>query len=263
MPWPLGSSSSDKSIDGKKRSVSWKDNLNSTDWSHYTDPRTVIPTILLTTTILVSVRIYRSYLSRIPEATYIRPRFFRKRSLFGKVTRVGDADNFHLFHTPGGRMAGWEWAPGRKIPENKMELKNNTIHVRIAGIDAPEGAHFGKPAQPYSAEALEWLRNYIMDRRVRAYIYKRDQYERVVATVWVRRWLFRKDVGKEMLKAGFATVYEAKSGAEFGDFEEKYRAIEEKAKRKKLGMWAGRAKDYESPRDFKTRTAALSDTKLK
>ncbi|KAL2065108.1 hypothetical protein VTL71DRAFT_4248 [Oculimacula yallundae] len=260
MPWPSRSSDSEKrDSDGKKNPVSWTDNLNSTDWSHYTDPRTVIPTILLTTTILVSARIYRSYLSRIPEATYIRPRFFRNRSLFGKVTRVGDADNFHLFHQPGGRMAGWDWA--RKIPENKMELKNKTIRVRLAGIDAPESAHFGKPAQPYSAEALAWLKNYIMDRRVRAYIYKRDQYERVVATVWVRRFLFRKDVGKEMLKAGYATVYEAKSGAEFGDFEEKYRAIEAKAKRKKRGMWAMKAEDFESPREFKTRTAGHNDTK--
>ncbi len=280
MPWPPWSSNSDRDSGDKKRHVSWTDNLNSTDWSHYTDPRTVIPTLLLTTTILVSVRVYRSYLRRIPEATYIRPGFFRKRSLFGKVTRVGDADNFHLFHTPGGRLTGWEWVPGRKIPEKKSDLKNNTvghsflqvfpyiphrliasqIHIRLAGIDAPEGSHFGKPAQPYSAEALQWLKNYILNRRVRAYIYKRDQYERVVATVWVRRFLFRKDVGKEMLKAGLATVYEAKMGAEFGDFEEKYRKAEEVAKRKKLGMWAGNAKDYESPRDYKTRTA-FNDTK--
>ena len=135
------------------------------------------------------------------------------------------------------------------------------IHVRLAGIDAPEGAHFGKPAQPYSAEALEWLKNYIMNRRVRAYIYKRDQYERVVATVWVRRFLFRKDVGKEMLKAGMATVYEAKMGAEFGDFEEKYRKMEELAKKKQRGMWSSKAEDYESPRDYKTRTAAVNETK--
>lgn len=94
-----------------------------------------------------------------------------------------------------------------------------------------------------------------MNRRVRAYIYKRDQYERVVATVWVRRWLIKRDVGKEMLKKGFATVYEAKMGAEFGEFEAAYRKAEEVAKRKKLGMWAGKQKDYESPRDFKTRMA--------
>lgn len=59
-----------------------------------------------------------------------------------------------------------------------------------------------------------------------------------------------------MLKAGMATVYEAKMGAEFGDFEENYRQEEEVARRKKRGMWAGREADYESPRAYKTRTAA-------
>ncbi|KAN0122245.1 SNase domain containing protein [Hyaloscypha variabilis] len=261
MRWPPWSPDSERDRDDKKRSVSWVDSLNATDWSHYSDPRTLIPTILLTTTILVSVRLYHSYLRRIPEATHIRPGFFRKRSLFGTVTRVGDADNFHLFHTPGGRLAGWGWLPGRRIPQKKTHLKGNTIHVRLAGVDAPEAAHFGKPPQPYSAEALEWLKNYILNRRVRAYIYKRDQYERVVATVWVRRFLFRRDVGKAMLKAGLATVYEAKTGVEFGDFEEKYREAEAIAKRKKRGMWKENPEEYESPRDYKTRTAATNETK--
>lgn len=81
----------------------------------------------------------------------------------------------------------------------------------------------------------------------------------MVATVWVRKFLFRKDVGKAMLKAGMATVYEAKMGAEFGEFEAQYRAIEEEAKKKKLGMWSGKKKDYESPRDYKTRTAAAAN----
>jgi endonuclease YncB( thermonuclease family) len=108
---------------------------------------------------------------------------------------------------------------------------------------------------------LEWLKAYLLNRRVRAYIYKRDQYERVVATVWVRKFLFRRDVGKEMLRAGLATVYEAKMGAEFGEFEENYRQTEERAKRKKRGMWAGNPNDYESPRDYKTRTASMNETK--
>lgn len=127
MRWPPRSSDSERDGDEKKRSVSWEDSLNATDWRHYTEPRTLIPTLLLTTTILVSVRLYRSYLRRIPEATHIRPGFFRKRSLFGTVTRVGDADNFHLFHQPGGRLAGWGWFPGRKIPEKKVELKGKTV----------------------------------------------------------------------------------------------------------------------------------------
>ena len=61
-----------------------------------------------------------------------------------------------------------------------------------------------------------------------------------------------------MLKAGLATVYEAKIGAEFGNFEQKYRAAEEKAKRKKRGMWGAKGK-LETPREFKTRTAGIVD----
>lgn len=69
-----------------------------------------------------------------------------------------------------------------------------------------------------------------------------------------------------MLKVGLATVYEAKSGAEFGTSEHKYRAAEEKAKAQKVGMWAkptllqklsgGNTKAPESPREYKARHAA-------
>lgn len=46
------------------------------------------------------------------------------------MTRVGDADNFHLFHTPGGRLTGWGWLPGRKVPEKKADLKGKTVFLR-------------------------------------------------------------------------------------------------------------------------------------
>lgn len=135
------------------------------------------------------------------------------------------------------------------------------IHIRIAGVDAPELAHFGRPAQPYSTEALEWLRGYILHRRVRAYIYRRDQYDRVIATVYVRRGLLRRDVGLQLLKRGLATVYEAKMGAEFGQFEERYRRAEWWAKKRRRGMWAAKTVAFESPRDFKARMALLEGGK--
>jgi endonuclease YncB( thermonuclease family) len=133
------------------------------------------------------------------------------------------------------------------------------IAIRIAGIDAPEGAHFGNEAQPHSAEALAWLRSYILNRRVRAHIYKRDQYDRIVATVFARRGLLRRNVGLEMLKAGMATVYEAKSGAEFGDLEDKYRRVEAQARSRRKGIWSGKQKDFESPRDYKNRINAANE----
>lgn len=90
---------------------------------------------------------------------------------------------------------------------------------------------------------------------MRARIYKRDQYDRVVATVWVRRWLlFRRDVGLEMLRRGLATTYEAKSGAEFGGLEAQYRAAEAKAKARRRGMWGGKGV-FESPREYKRKIA--------
>jgi endonuclease YncB( thermonuclease family) len=102
---------------------------------------------------------------------------------------------------------------------------------------------------------------------VRAHIYKRDQYDRVVATVYVRRppFLFlRRDVGYEMLKRGLATTYEAKTGVEFGGpiAERRYRAAEQIARMKGRGMWAsekgglfglGKGTTLESPREYKTR----------
>jgi endonuclease YncB( thermonuclease family) len=120
-------------------------------------------------------------------------------------------------------------------------------------VDAPEGPHFGRPGQPYAAEALTFLSDYILNRRVRAQIYKRDQYNRVVATVFVRKFLFKKDVGLEMLKQGMATVYEAKSGVEWGGRKEIYEAAEAQAKAKKLGIWSGKEKDFESPRAYKSK----------
>jgi endonuclease YncB( thermonuclease family) len=66
-------------------------------------------------------------------------------------------------------------------------------------------------------------------------------------------------VGLEMIKAGLATVYEAKTGAEFGKLEAKYREAEQRAQVKKIGMWAIEKKNFESPRDYKVRMAAIPE----
>jgi hypothetical protein len=68
---------------------------------------------------------YQSYLRRFPGPGHIAPNFFRRRSLFGKVTSVGDGDGFHMFHTPGGRLAGWGWL--RRVPKDRKELKGRTV----------------------------------------------------------------------------------------------------------------------------------------
>lgn len=109
----------------KKKAVSWNESLNATDWAHFAEPRNWVPTLLVTATALGLLQFYRSYLRRIPGTNYIHPGFFRRRSLLGRVTSVGDGDNFHLFHTPGGRLAGWGWL--RKVPKSKKEVRGRTV----------------------------------------------------------------------------------------------------------------------------------------
>ena len=131
MQWPtwLFSSSSKPSEDDRdnRKPISWSDSLNKTDWTHYTDPRNLVPVVLLTSGVLLTVHLHRTYLRRIPGATDVRSSTFRKRSLFGYVTRVGDGDGFRLYHTPGGRLTGWGWL--RKVPltEKKGVLKDKTV----------------------------------------------------------------------------------------------------------------------------------------
>ena len=287
MPWPslwpfgskqsqkddTASSSKDKLKELKEEVLSndgidkVKEGIKSTSWDDFATPQTLVGTVILTSGILVSIRFYKRYLRRIPNVKHIKPEELRTRSIFGKVTSVGDGDNFRIFHTPGGRLAGWGWLPGRTVPTEAKELKDKTLHLRIAGIDAPELAHFGRPAQPYGQEALDFLTQYVGNKRVRAYIYRKDQYERVVGTAWVRKWGIRRDVGLEMLKRGLATVYEAKYGSEFGSKEEQYRQAEQRAREKGVGMWkepsvwqrilGANKTTSESPREYKTRMKDL------
>lgn len=197
----------------------------------------LLPSITAATATLTLVYVYRNFLKRYPDSNSLPPHFFRRKGLYGKVVSVGDADNFRLFHTPGGKWMGWGWL--RQIPEGRKMLKGQTIHIRIAGVDAPEGAHFGKPSQPHSSESLTYLTTLLNSHNVRAHLLRRDQYERVVCSVSLKRkgilglLGFKHDVGLLMLKAGMAQVYESTYGIEFGKrrgMEERYRAAEEEAR---------------------------------
>jgi endonuclease YncB( thermonuclease family) len=126
---------------------------------------------------------------------------------------------FRFFHVPTFRRIPFESFPG---PTNNAD---QTIPVRLAGVDCPEAAHFGMTAQPFSFEAYEytlkklmpgcsmkniskfsrghppasssnWTKGFfstwfhrpgdLITRQVRIEIYRQDQYNRVVAMVYYR-----------------------------------------------------------------------------
>jgi hypothetical protein len=113
----------------------WNSILNATDWKQFTEPQNLIPTVILTTGILFAVHIHRRFLRRIPEASNINPSYFRRRSLLGRVTSVGDGDNFRLYHTPGGKLAGWGWLPWKKVPTARKELKDRTVFTALFSLE--------------------------------------------------------------------------------------------------------------------------------
>lgn len=124
------------------------------DWNAFIEPRTLIPTVLLTSGILFAVRFHRHYLRRVPDASSISPSWLHRRSVFGQVTSVGDGDNFRIYHTPGGRLAGWGWLPWKKVPTTKKELKDNTVRSLPPGLETAF-AFLKLMAHRFTSDSLE------------------------------------------------------------------------------------------------------------
>lgn len=133
LPWSPQNPNQPLDLDeeARRKPVRWTDSLNKTDWKHFLEVRQLVPAVVGATTILFCVHLYKRYLRRIPSTEFIKPTFFRKRSLFGTVTSVGDGDNFRLFHTPGGRLAGWGWLPWRRVPDKREDLKDKTVMLTL------------------------------------------------------------------------------------------------------------------------------------
>ncbi|KAF8439812.1 hypothetical protein L210DRAFT_3630726 [Boletus edulis BED1] len=205
---------------------------------------------------------WRRWGMRLSTAEWITPNeLARRRWIRGVVTSVGDADDFRLYHTPG---IGWRWPLKlKRVPTKRKDLKDQTIHVRIAGVDAPEGAHYGRPGQPHAEESLTWLRKRILGKTLYCRLIRKDQYGRIVGVPLVPRpfvpLFLAKYLGSslalEMLRAGTATTYE-ESGAEYGPWgRDKYLRVEEEARTARRGMWKNGV-NIEMPGEYKKRYAA-------
>ncbi|KAJ9113097.1 hypothetical protein QFC20_001984 [Naganishia adeliensis] len=88
-----------------------------------------------TTLTLISVVVYRKYIKRIRNADYVTSGMIQERKwIKGIVTRAASATVFRKVPTE---------AKGRSIfPAliTDQYLKDETIHIRIAGVDAPEAS---------------------------------------------------------------------------------------------------------------------------
>jgi len=204
------------------------------------------------------VMTYKRFGRRIRNVDWVTPALLnKKRWIKGIVTSVGDADNFRLYHTP---ALGYNWPlKFRRIPIQKG-LKDETLSIRIAGVDAPEAGHFGKPPQPYAAESLAWLREKILGKIVYCQLLRKDQYSRIVAQVYLSPRVlpgflfYGKNLAAEMLKLGWAVTYE-QAGAEYGKLgKEGCLTLQAQAQAARRGMWKDGI-NVETPAEYKRRYA--------
>ncbi|ETW79608.1 hypothetical protein HETIRDRAFT_459646 [Heterobasidion irregulare TC 32-1] len=222
-----------------------------------TETLVVSAIVLGSVTTLGSTALYRRFFKRIPTSEWITPNILKKkRWIKGVVTSVGDADNFRLYHTPG---FGWKWPlKFRRIPTATKELGGQTIHIRLAGVDAPEAAHFGRPSQPYAEQALQWLKSNAEGKTVYCQLIRKDQYSRVVAVALLAPrvlpgFLFSgKFLSLEMLRAGWVEVYE-QAGAEYGKWgKDEFLRAQAEAQASRRGIWKS-GMNAESPSEYKRR----------
>ncbi|KAG6850386.1 hypothetical protein H0H93_013941 [Arthromyces matolae] len=269
LPWPWNSKTPNPSTTQSPELLQSNDDANDIHERQITRLGAIPPRLLALTsfalgasTALTTVFLYTKYGQRIRNSDWVAADMFKQRRwIRGVVTSVGDADNFRLYHTP---FIGYRWPlKFRKIPTTAKELKDETLHIRIAGVDAPEGAHFGRPAQPYFEESFAWLRNKVMGKTVYCQVLRRDQYSRIVANVNLAPRilpgsLFTGPVlALEMIRAGWGTIYE-QAGAEYGNTgKEAFLRTEAEAKAARRGMWAKGVKG-ETPAEYKRRHAAAS-----
>lgn len=106
---------------------------------------------------------------------------------------------------------------------NIINSKNKKIKIRLYGIDAPE------TTQKYGQASRDYLRKIVKNKTLTYKIRSKDDYGRVVATLYGDN----KDLNYEMIKAGLAWHYK------YYYKSKKYAEAEKNARKQKLGLWKG------------------------
>lgn len=106
---------------------------------------------------------------------------------------------------------------------NVINGNNKKVKIRLYGIDAPE------TTQKYGQASRDYLRKIVKNKRLTYKIRSKDDYGRVVATLYGDD----KDLNYEMIKAGLAWHYK------YYYKSKKYAEAEKNARKQKIGLWKG------------------------
>lgn len=178
---------------------------------------------------------------------------FREQSIVvGKVMRVSDGDTIRVRHTPLFPLLGNTPDTGR--------LTEETLIIRLAGIDAPETAKGTGKGQPFAEESKRFVIKNVLHQKVQVKLLSRDQYARAVCSISYGPFssipfplpsFLKKDLSAELLKEGLAVVYRQK-GAQYDGMYREMEGWEAQAKMKRRGIWSKKG-EVELPHQYKAR----------
>ena len=141
------------------------------------------------------------------------PRYFPfDYSIKAKVARVIDGDTFVL---------------------------SDSQHVRILGVNTPEIAHLGKPAQPFADSASSFTKSHIDGKNVKLTFDGKtyDMFGRILAYVWLTNTAGKDSLflQAELLKTGLARISHYPKGMRYYDL---FYNLRRTAMHKNLGIWS-------------------------
>ena len=143
-------------------------------------------------------------------------------------------------------------------------LKEHTLAVRLYAIDAPETAKFGNPGQPFADEATKFVEEKLLRKRVSMKLLSKDKYGRALGAVSYQENSFplmkgkMVDISEELVTRGLAVVYR-QGGANYDGNVAKWNALENSAKKRKVGIWSQNAQSIQLPSDYKKKTGHEKD----
>lgn len=130
----------------------------------------------------------------------------------------------------------------RALDGDTVDLKigaNESLRVRIAGIDAPE------KSQAFGTESLTELLTFLSGERVDVIAYNKDRYGRTIAKLVIldehcqEHCAAKNDVGLRLIAAGLAWHYKSYSMIQTPQDRVDYANAEVSARQQRFGLWAG------------------------
>lgn len=129
--------------------------------------------------------------------------------------------------------------PSPRLYKVKQVYDGDTIQleddrkIRFLGINAPEIAHYGKPAEMGGEAAKEWLKNKLQHSKVRLEFDEEqsDHYGRTLAYVFSED---QENINVQLVAAGLATVNIYPPNFRYAN---QLETAEIQAERAKLGLW--------------------------